>query len=162
MKDLKEYIKEGLFDDLEEIEKIGGMESNIKLLKKEIKKWIKENYDCTRLEISDKPNENGLYEVNARNATVKNKNTISLTNGMFEWKEIQASFNCSGCYKLESLRGAPKKVGNDFICVHCKSLKTLEGAPKEVGGDFHYYYCKTVFTTNDVIKVSDVKGKIYC
>ena len=43
MKDLKEYIKEGLFDDLDKIEKIGGMESNVELLKKEVIDWIKNN-----------------------------------------------------------------------------------------------------------------------
>ena len=43
MKDLKEYIKEGLFDDVDKLEGKNGLENNLKLLKKEINDWIKTN-----------------------------------------------------------------------------------------------------------------------
>ena len=40
MKDLKEYIKEGLFDDIDKLEGKKGLANNLKLLKKEITDWI--------------------------------------------------------------------------------------------------------------------------
>ena len=146
MKNLKEYIKEGLFDDLEEIEKIGGMESNIKQLKKEIEEWIKENYYKNKLKISNKPNKDGLYEVTAENVEVKSRNNdiTSLTNGLFIWKEVNDFFICTGCKNLTSLEGAPKKVGGDFSCAYCTSLESLEGCPKEVGGWFSCAHCNSL------------------
>lgn len=44
MKILKEYIKEGLFDDVDELEGENSLESNAKQLKKEIIDWICSNY----------------------------------------------------------------------------------------------------------------------
>lgn len=153
------------------------------LLKSTIEKWIKENYYCTGLKISDNLNKNGLYEVTARDIEVKNKNITLLTNGMFEWVKVK-SFSCSSCSSLTSLEGAPEQVGEDFFCTFCHSLSSLEGAPKEVGGEFYCYDCtslktlvgapkkaggnfdcsdcKTKFTEDDVKKVSNVKGEIYC
>lgn len=158
------------------------IESADKSIKDNIEKWIKENYTCTGVEISDKPNKDGIYEVSGNSVIVKNKNITSLTNGWFEWKETQEYFNCSDCYELESLEHSPKEVGGDFDCNDCRKLKSLEGSPKEVGGDFYClycdsltslegapnkigknfycYYCKKMFCTEDIIHVSDVKGKI--
>ena len=43
MKNLKEYVKEGLFDDLDKIEGKNSLESNAKQIKKEIENWICSN-----------------------------------------------------------------------------------------------------------------------
>lgn len=159
-------------------------DNEVTLFKSIIEKWIKENYYCIGLKISNNLNKDGLYEVTACDIEVKNENITSLTNGMFEWKKVNNSFNCSRCKNLlslegapqevgedffctfctslKSLVGAPKKVGGEFYCYNCKSLKTLEGAPKEVEGNFDCSDCKTKFTVDDVRKVSDVKGGIYC
>lgn len=48
--------------------------------------------------------------------------------------EVEGDFNCSG-NMLESLEGAPEKVGGDFNCSRNK-LNSIIGAPKEIGGDF--------------------------
>ena len=44
MKDLNEYIKEGLFDNIDKLDGKNGLESNYKQLKKEITDWICSNY----------------------------------------------------------------------------------------------------------------------
>ena len=43
MKNLNEYIKEGLFDDVDKLEGKNGLENALKVLKNEMKEWIKEN-----------------------------------------------------------------------------------------------------------------------
>ena len=75
-------------------------------------------------------------------------------------KEVGGNFTCWCCNSLTSLEGAPKKVDGDFSCVYCDSLTSLKGAPKEVGGNFNCYQCGIVFTTDDIEKVSKVRGKI--
>ena len=186
MVNLKEYIKEGLFDDLDKIEKIGGMESNVKLLKKEITDWITNNtYTLiikSRLE----------FDFNTTPITVNydddiyiSKSVTSLNdNGLFQWGEVGGGFYCTECKLLKSLEGAPKEVGGDFNCFYCESLKSLEGcpkevgwyfncsycgnlkslksAPKEVGRDFYCSNCGTQFSEEDVKKVTNVKRYIYC
>ena len=73
-------------------------------------------------------------------------------------KEVGGDFGCYYCTSLKSLKGAPTKVKGDFMCPRCSSLTSLEGAPKEIGGDFE---CgKNGFTTDDIKKVSNVKGMI--
>ena len=44
MKQLKEYIKEGLFDDVDKLEGKNGLASSTKQLKKDIGDWICNNY----------------------------------------------------------------------------------------------------------------------
>ena len=72
--------------------------------------------------------------------------------------QLVGRFYCNQCQNLTSLEGAPKEVMTDFECNFCNKLKSLKGAPKKVGGDF---YCGQKFSTNDVKKVSQVKGHIY-
>ena len=76
-------------------------------------------------------------------------------------KEVGGDFVCDYCTSLTSLEGAPKEVGENFSCRGCKSLTSLEGAPKVVGGNFYCSECDIVSTTNDVEKVSKVRGNIY-
>lgn len=147
-----------------------------------IEKWITENYDCTELKISDKPNLNGLYEVTAKKVKVKNKNITSLTNGLFEWSKVK-NFYCDRCTSLTSLEGAPKEIVKDFSCIRCTSLTSLKGAPVEVGGNFDTDMCinlkslegcpkkvgkdficanyRSWFTEEDITVRCTVKGEIW-
>ena len=170
-------LKESLLDD----DLVGKTD---KIIKDEIKSFLKENYDGL-IKISKKPNAVGKYEVSStKSIRVKNYNITSLTNGMFIWstvdgyfdcnycrslkslegapKEVGKGFRCSNCNSLKSLEGAPEKVGWGFYCHSCNSLKSLEGAPKEVGRNFHCYDCAGKFTKEAVKKISNVKKDIIC
>ena len=162
MKNLKEYIKEGLFDDLDKIEKIGGMEHNAEQVKKEIYNWLCKN---TRVKIFKNKlkynfTDDGIIVDYAGDIVFND--IESLTNGLFQWGEVGGGFYCNGCRSLKSLEGGPKKVGENFTCNYCLSLESLEGAPEEVGGYFNCFKCKIQFTEEDVKKVSKVKKKINC
>ena len=94
-----------------------------------VEKWIKENYGCTGLKISDKPNRDGLYEVSAGEVILKNTNLEYLTNNMFVWKNVENFFFCN-CLKLKSLEGVPEVSGN-YYCTNCYSLNA-NGIPDEI------------------------------
>ena len=139
MKTLKEYIIEGILD----------IEDNIENLSVEslIEDFIKENYEVENspyyyersLQIKKKGNK---YIVSAKSGVkVTNKNITELTNGVFEWGEVEGRFLCSDCTSLKSLEGAPEKVGRSFYCLGCISLKDLKGAPKEIKYDFSCIDC---------------------
>ena len=175
MKSLRESL---LDDDL--------IDKTDKMIKDEIKSFLKENFiGASSCKISRKPNLDGKYEVlSTKSVEVTNKNINSFTNGMFIWTVVDGSFKALYCNSLESLEGAPEKVGGNFNCTDCKSLKSLEGAPKEVGGSFNCTRdsslksleyapekvegsfccsnCAGKFTEDDVRKISIVKGKIKC
>ena len=163
MKNLKEYIKEGLFDNLDKIEKMSGMESGVELLKKEVIDWIKNN-------AKGQIYENRFnFDFNTTPITVdydggvefKRHITSLNNNDAFQWGVVGNYFSCSNCESLESLKGCPKEVGKGFNCSYCSSLKSLEGAPKKVSGDFYCIKCGVIFTEDDVKKVSKVKEKIF-
>ena len=155
MKNLKEYIKEGLFDDLDKIEKIGGMESNVKQLKKDIIDWICNNYMAdlfprkkiikNKLKIVFEDN-GAVVNYDGGNVRVSNYNIEHLTNGLFKWGPISGNFNCNNCASLKTLEGSPEKVDGLFFCAHCHSLETLEGSPKEVGKNFNCQGCHLLKT----------------
>ena len=110
---LKEYLTEGILDVDDNLEK--------DYIKTKIEDFINKNYKVTgKLKINlikDK------YIVNCnKRVEEKNNNIKSLTNGFFEWGEVDGLFNCSYCNSLQSLEGAPKKVGGYFDCSYCKSL----------------------------------------
>lgn len=154
----------------------------------QIKQFIKDNFKgYASCKISKRPNSDGKYEVFSDKTVEvrkKNRNITSLTNGLFIWTKVDGSFYCSSCYSLTSLEGAPKEVGGSFRCGNCRSLKSLEGAPKKIDYDFDCYYCSSLkslegapeevganfdcqncgkkFTEEDVKKISNIKGKIYC
>ena len=154
MINLKNYIIEGIFDTDED--------TIDKSIKDQIKQFLKDNFKGVSLcKISRKPNKDGKLEVLSNgNVEVKNKKITSLTNGSFVWTNIKGDFICDECNSLTSLKGAPKEVKGSFYCYNCDSLTSLKGAPKEVWGDFNCYQCGIVFTTDDVEKVSKVRGKI--
>lgn len=125
----------GIFDD--EDKQIDNIDKNIRA---SIRDFIKANYKGV-FKVSKTINADGKYEVSSvYGVVVTNKEIESLTNGLFVWTEAR-SFDCSDCYLLTSLEGAPEKVGEKFTCFRCRSLKTLEGAPREVGGSFVCSYC---------------------
>ena len=153
MKYLKEYIKEGLFDDLDKIEKIGGMESNAKQLKKDIIDWICNNYvadlypkkKIAKSKLKVIFGDNGVVvNYDGEHVRVSNHNIEHLTNGLFKWGPISGNFNCQNCTLLKTLEGAPEKVDGGFYCANCTSLETLEGAPKEVGNHFNCQACNSL------------------
>ena len=184
MKDLKGYIKEGLFDDVDKLEGKKGLNNNIKLLKKEITDWIVNNNNCRTYKTKLKFDFNTIpVTVNYDGDIIIKPNMTSLTNGIFQWKEVGGLFGCAYCNSITSLKDAPEKVGGNFYCHNCKSLNSLEGAPKEISGRFvckdcpsleslegapekvlKYFDCRNCgvqFTVNDVKKVSNVTGGIY-
>lgn len=122
MKSLVQHINESL---------------NVDDASSEIRRFINENYDFDSIKISDKPNKDGKYEVNAfGDVEVKNLSISSLTNGMFVWGTVKGSFRCHFCTELETLEGCPSSVDDEFTCENAISLKSLNGAPKKVGGNF--------------------------
>jgi hypothetical protein len=162
MKDLKEYIKEGLFDDVDKLEGKKGLENNFKLLKNEIIDWIL-NHTAVRVY------KNKLsVDMNTNPPTVDYNGNIkldkyitSLTNdGMFQWGEVRGSFYCTECKSLKSLEGSPKYVGGDFDCENCKLLTTLKGAPKEVEMDFNCTCCTSLTSLKGAPE--KVGGSVYC
>ena len=76
--------------------------------------------------------------------------------------EVLVNFDCSGCINLTSLKGIPEKIPGFFDCSCCKSLKSLNNGPKKVGNYFNCEECGTQFTEEDVKKICDVKGDIFC
>ena len=135
MKTLKEYIIEGILD----------IEDNIENLSVEslIEDFIKENYNTTaKIQIKKKGNK---YIVSTNGTVVvKNKNITELTNGLFEWGEVEGHFYCNNCKSLKDLIGAPKEVGANFDCSDCTSLKDLKGAPEKVEWNFYCYGCTSL------------------
>lgn len=61
---------------------------------------------------------------------------------------------CKGDYliqhsnSLESLKGAPKKIGGNFNCQNCCKLTTLEGGPIEVMQSYRVDECSTLKSLN--------------
>ena len=154
MKQLKEYIKEGLFDDIDKLEGKNSFASNTKQLKKEIVDWVSNNYysSYTRksqyklkkrtIEVdttTTPPTVNYNYDLYASDDITSLNN-----NGLFQWGKVDGSFSCSKSKSFTTLEGAPEKVGRDFSCFGCTSLKTLEGCPKEVGGNLECCDCSSL------------------
>ena len=159
MKNLKEYIKECLFDDIDNIENTNGLDNATKgfeqLDKEKIIDWICEHYfrsikntwkplPLTKSQIkidlkTDPP------IVNYKGSLGVKHDMPSLTNnGMFQWGVIKGDFKCEYCKSLKSLEYAPKEVEGNFNCNSCLLLESLEGAPKKVGGGFSCNYCKSL------------------
>ena len=156
MKNLKNYISESLFDIEDNID---NMDESIK---DQIRRFLINNFkNAAKCKISEKPNKYGKFEVSVNgNVEVKNKNIISLTNGLFIWTTIDGDFICDECKSLTSLEGAPEEVGGDFDCEYCKSLTSLEGAPEKVGGGFYCDHCNSLISLKGAPK--KVSGDFAC
>jgi hypothetical protein len=173
MKSIYDYINEAsLLDNVISEASLLDIEGTIengeadikKNLIKKIEKFIKDNYSPCNFTISDKPNKDGLYEVDADNVIVRiwsatNKKFISLTNGVFTWNNIDGYFDCNGSY-ITSLKGSPKKVGGYFDCNSCRNLKDLKGAPEFVGGNFICEMCNNLLSLEGAPKT--VEGDFNC
>ena len=154
MKTLKKYITEGL---------LKGQDAHLKGNASDelvITEWIKEHYrgmgpyevemsealnikhDWNDLSFRDEKTSNGKYIVDFKGNLEfygdDRDKLKSLTNDMFVWGNVDGSFayNTYGG-KLETLEGAPMRVGRRFTCNGSSKLKTLEGAPEYVGGSFN-------------------------
>lgn len=154
MIDLYKYINEGL---------LAGQDAHLaKDVASEliITEWIKEHYrgmgpyevemsealnikhDWNDLSFRDEKTSDGKYIVdfkgNLEFYSSDRDKLKSLTNDMFVWGNVDGSFayNTYGG-KLETLEGAPMRVGRRFTCNGSSKLKTLEGAPEYVGGSFN-------------------------
>ena len=154
MIDLYKYINEGL---------LKGQDAHLKGNASDelvITEWIKEHYrgmgpyevemsealnikhDWNDLSFRDEKTSDGKYIVDFKGNLEfygdDRDNLKSLTNGMFVWGNVDGSFayNTYGG-KLETLKGAPIRVGRRFTCNGSSKLKTLEGAPEYVGGSFN-------------------------
>ena len=46
----------------------------------------------------------------------------SLTNGNFQWGEVDGNFFCCDCLNLKSFEGAAKNISGNYYCVNCHSL----------------------------------------
>ena len=126
MKPLKKCIIESLLDDEDEV--FDGAKENI------IKDFLKTNYAIPSSYTIKETKDGFIVDVEGY-AGVTNKNITSLTNGLFEFGEVDKQFYCDGC----------------------NSLKSLEGGPKEVMGIFFATNCGKKFTEDDVKKYTKIK-----
>jgi hypothetical protein len=144
MKNLNIYLKEGLVDWGDD-DKLNKSVTNS--LKNEIFNLIKVNshgkvyQNKLKFDFSTNP-----VTVNYDGDIKYRFDILSLTNELFQWGEVSGDFDCKACYRLENLKGAPKKVGGNFICVYCENLVSLEGAPEEVGENFLCSECRSLKT----------------
>mgnify|MGYP003293712850 CR=1 FL=1 len=129
MKDLKDYVKESILDDIDD-----QLDNTDKLV---IKHFIEKHYNCNSpLEISDKPNKDGKYEVSTNgNVLIKGRNLTNLAHDKFQWHKIGGDFYCNSC-GIKSLDGAPIEVNGGFYC-QWNNITSLKGAPKVVNGSFN-------------------------
>lgn len=146
MRNLKEYVNEGLADwsDSDEFDKKISKQTTKAAIKKEIIDWLKDNVKTIK-------KTNLKFDFNTTPITVNydgdikfKDNITSLTNDIFQWGVVGGDFSCAFCKSLKTLEGAPKYVGKDFMCVNCISLETLEGAPKETGRHFNCQGCDSL------------------
>ena len=125
-------LYEGILADMEDTIQSGDTD-----IRELVKKFLSENYTGSYL-IPYSPNKDGLYEISVlKRIAVKNKTIESLTNGLFIFTTCDDEFDCSNCYNLKSLEGAPKTVKGVFICSFCSSLTSLKGGPEQAS----MYYC---------------------
>ena len=148
MKTLKQYIKESILDDEDEL---GDLERNIKDI---IKQFLKDNYlGDFQYKISNEPNKDGKYIVDCEGYMRFFEFKLpNLVNEYFVFGEVTGNFKCYDCKSLTSLKGAPEVVDGDFYCYGCDSLTSLKGAPEKVGGDFNCNNCKSLKSLEDAPK----------
>ena len=123
-----------------------GAHLDAKTIKGQIEEFLKQTYgDLSNAEISRKPNKDGLYIVDWKSdLLIKNRKIEQLTNGLFEFGEVNGKFNCNSCQNLKTLKGSPKIVYGNFNCGYCSSLKSLKGGPQKVGGVFDFSACSSL------------------
>lgn len=139
MKQLKDILEASLLGDIDD--NIANMDNEIKTA---IEEWISKSYTIQNgdIEISDKPNSAGKYEVSSNAEIISLRSQIdSITNGMFVWSTVDGDFYCEGS-RITSLEGCPRRLeSGNFVCDRCTLLTSLEGAPEYVGGSFVCSWC---------------------
>lgn len=157
----RKHLKESLLDDFD------TLASNIDP-KQGIKDFISKNYilhkDIDKLiKISDKPNKDGLYEVeilDALGASDWNHQIEYLTNGLFIFTKSKFGFQLFDCSKLKSIEGCPKEIGTDFTLYKCPLLtdwKDIEkDFPKKIGRNF----ISSLIDPQYANKICKIKGYI--
>ena len=154
-------LRESILADMDDVLKSGD-----EVIKDSILQWLKENLtkrsDYSDYKISEKPNKDGKYKVSFKEYVEFNRNATSLTNGMFVWAAtLYSNFSCSGCPKLTSLEGGPKKVKYGFSCSYCNSLTSLKGAPETVGGSFRCNDCDNLKSLEGAPKIVGIDFVCY-
>lgn len=147
MKQSTEYIKEGLFDNVDKLEGKNGLESNLKQLKYEIIDWICSHYYSQPGEYkthfvkkrdlqinmeTTPPTVSYIPKKSLDNRLYASRDVVSIcNNGMFQWGEISGDFIVHGyrTCKLEDISGLPKDF-NKSIELWGTKLKSLEGIPE--------------------------------
>ena len=114
-------------------------------IKEEILSFLSNTYSTS------KDNQYSVYKYkdkwivdSRRSLTVGDYNISYLTNGLFEFGDINGNFDCGRCKNLKSLKGGPKYVAGYFDCSKCKNLTSLEGAPVKVNGYFSCISCAKI------------------
>lgn len=171
MEKLKDYLKESLLDDEEDI-----INNDTTI----IDQFLKDNYEID----GTYSIKNGVVNITGH-IVLKNYDMEYLTNDLFVFGEVTGDFKVGYPYdvnikslkgsprkvynfkvvksqitsleggpddaeyykiyyndKLKSLKGAPKIVKKTFSCYGCDNLTSLKGGPKEIGGDFDCDDCK--------------------
>ena len=175
MKQLNEYIKEGLFDNVDKLEGNDGLDNASKgfeqLDKEKIYDYISKHYVLatrgfqkalswseSKLKIDLKTNP---PTVDCAGSLSFQSNDPTLNNdGMFQWGIVKGGFRCAYRKTLESLEGSPKEVWGSFYCHDCSSLKSLKGSPKEIVGDFDCAHCGLLESLEGATEKVD--GGFYC
>ena len=106
-----------ILDDIED-----QIENTDEFIKNSITKWIKNNVETIK--------ENKLnFDFNMTPITVNydgdivfKTNITSLTNGNFQWGEVDGNFFCCDCLNLKSLKGTAENISGNYYCVNCHSL----------------------------------------
>ena len=182
MKALKDYIIESrsILADFED-----QVDDFLPIDKFEINKFIEKHYNCNApLEISDKPNKDGKYEVSTSGNVLVKYSLKTLSHELFQWHKIGGDFFCNSC-GIKSLEGAPIEVNGGFYCqwnnitslqfspkvvngnFNCSntSISSLEGAPEKVGGYFKCSDCESLTSfkgaPKEIEKYFDLCGSIH-
>ena len=176
MKNLKEYVKEGLFDDLDKIEGKNSLESNAKQIKKEIENWICSNYyyklSCPKsaavkkrwldIDMSTSPptvNYNpDIYD--AKTLLHLQSSAKSVCNdGLFQWGKMNVK-SLTFKYNIEDLIGLPEEFDGHIRFESCHYLKDLKGCPKKISKNFTLLMCRSITDFTD--GPEEVGDNMYC
>jgi hypothetical protein len=69
---------------------------------------------------------------------------LGITEFPVQFGTVSGKFDCDGCNKLISLKGAPRKIEGEFYCGECNSLTSLEGGPETVEGSAFIRKCQNL------------------
>ena len=172
----KTTLKEGLFDDIDKREKLGGLNAAEDDIKKEIISWMIEHHstDFSNSKSSQlKPSmitvdttttpPTVYYKSRQKLPIMRIKNTTSVNNnGMFQWGDVKLDFILPAC--IEDLSGLPKVLHGSLMWnVNDRGervLKSLKGCPEEIYGSVNIGYLNNLTSLEGAPKKID--GNFYC